>query len=264
MTKDSSSPPAPVWQDIYQLALQCGQAKDPKTFCIELIHALQKRLSFDCATLYFLDGNGKFCGQYLLNVSEHISSVYLEYYRLSDNEAFNAFNPDRVKNKSTAGPVSIRDWKQSVHTDFYRDFVQPRHLNYTLGINFADFFDQVRVVIAMDWVGNRCYREEDLNYLNLAHPLLNQMYRPYFYQGIRQNAMRWAADGISRLTERETQITNLLCQGVSPANISKDLCISQSTTYRHIANIYEKMKVSSRQELMVLLLNRQEWLNQKP
>ncbi|MBQ8063256.1 MAG: DNA-binding response regulator, partial [Clostridia bacterium] len=56
-------------------------------------------------------------------------------------------------------------------------------------------------------------------------------------------------------TDREVEIVDLICQGISPANISKILHIATSTTYKHIAHIYEKFHVSSRQELLVKLLN---------
>ena len=56
------------------------------------------------------------------------------------------------------------------------------------------------------------------------------------------------------LTRREQEVAQLLCEGVSPENIGKNLCISLSTTNKHIAHIYRKTKVSSRQELLVTLL----------
>ena len=56
------------------------------------------------------------------------------------------------------------------------------------------------------------------------------------------------------LTSREAEIANLLCRGVSTANINRALYIAQSTTYKHIEHIYEKLHVSSQQELLVRLL----------
>ena len=58
------------------------------------------------------------------------------------------------------------------------------------------------------------------------------------------------------LTKREIEITNLLCQGMTVQNISSVLYIALTTTYKHIANIYKKLGVSSQQELLVKMLNR--------
>jgi DNA-binding CsgD family transcriptional regulator len=41
---------------------------------------------------------------------------------------------------------------------------------------------------------------------------------------------------------------------MTPTTISKSLYISKATTYKHIAHIYEKLHVSSLQELLVRLL----------
>ena len=56
------------------------------------------------------------------------------------------------------------------------------------------------------------------------------------------------------LSRREREISQLLCGGLSPAQISQKLFISISTIYRHIANIHLKMNVSSRQELIIKLI----------
>ena len=58
------------------------------------------------------------------------------------------------------------------------------------------------------------------------------------------------------LTKRETEIANLLCQGMTVQNISAVLYIVVTTTYKHIAHIYEKVGVSSQQELLVKMLNK--------
>jgi len=58
------------------------------------------------------------------------------------------------------------------------------------------------------------------------------------------------------LTPRESEIANLLCQGMTVHNISSALYIAVTTTYKHIAHIYEKVGVSSQQELLVKMLNK--------
>ncbi|SHD77549.1 Response regulator containing a CheY-like receiver domain and an HTH DNA-binding domain (fragment) [[Clostridium] ultunense Esp] len=90
--------------------------------------------------------------------------------------------------------------------------------------------------------------------LNLAIPHLNNLHKNFFYQQTSRKGIDQISWETTDLTDREIEITNLLCQGLSPGNISKSLCISLSTTNKHIANIYEKMNVSSIQELLVRIL----------
>ena len=57
------------------------------------------------------------------------------------------------------------------------------------------------------------------------------------------------------LTTREAEIAAFLVKGVTPPNISRELCISITTVNKHIANMHAKLNVSTRQELIVKLLN---------
>ncbi|MBP9889367.1 MAG: response regulator transcription factor [Leptospiraceae bacterium] len=52
------------------------------------------------------------------------------------------------------------------------------------------------------------------------------------------------------LTTRERQILELIISGLKVQNISDQLAISISTTRKHIENIYTKLQVSNRVELM--------------
>ncbi|MDI9308716.1 MAG: response regulator transcription factor [Limnohabitans sp.] len=54
----------------------------------------------------------------------------------------------------------------------------------------------------------------------------------------------------NELTERENEVLNLLSKGRSYASIADDLCLSVNTIKTHVRNIYEKLQVSSKEELM--------------
>ena len=52
-----------------------------------------------------------------------------------------------------------------------------------------------------------------------------------------------------KLSQRETQVLSLLAQGRSRPAIQRELVLSEGTVKTHVAHIYEKMGVSSRQEV---------------
>ena len=62
--------------------------------------------------------------------------------------------------------------------------------------------------------------------------------------------------GIEDLTEREREVLDLLCQGIKPTFIARELHISTGTVNKHIAHIYRKLGVDSKQELLVKLLGK--------
>lgn len=58
------------------------------------------------------------------------------------------------------------------------------------------------------------------------------------------------------LTEREREILNLLCQGITDREIAHRLCISIRTVNGHLRHIYAKLGVHSRSETMHLALEK--------
>jgi DNA-binding NarL/FixJ family response regulator len=54
----------------------------------------------------------------------------------------------------------------------------------------------------------------------------------------------------NELTLRENEVLNLLSHGKSYASIADELCLSINTIKTHVKNIYEKLQVSSKEELI--------------
>lgn len=57
------------------------------------------------------------------------------------------------------------------------------------------------------------------------------------------------------LTSRELEIVNLIAQGCSNKDISKECDITEETVKRHLKNVFDKVGVSSRLELALFALN---------
>ncbi|MBX3616874.1 helix-turn-helix transcriptional regulator [Nitrosomonas sp.] len=55
------------------------------------------------------------------------------------------------------------------------------------------------------------------------------------------------------LTNRELEIATLIYQGNSPKEIAEEICLSYHTVRNHIKNIYSKLGVSTRSEMLVKL-----------
>ena len=58
-----------------------------------------------------------------------------------------------------------------------------------------------------------------------------------------------------RLTKRQGEVMTLLIQGKTYQAIGGALCVSENTVRSHVKKIYAKARVTSRAELMHLLLN---------
>ena len=66
----------------------------------------------------------------------------------------------------------------------------------------------------------------------------------------------WFRDAFD-LSERETEVALLIAQGRSKSYIAEALCLSENTVRTHAKNVYTKLDVHSKQELIDLLQNRE-------
>ncbi|OIQ21317.1 MAG: hypothetical protein BM557_03435 [Flavobacterium sp. MedPE-SWcel] len=62
---------------------------------------------------------------------------------------------------------------------------------------------------------------------------------------------------LTKLTEKEKEVTTLIQQGKSNKEIAIELSISLSTVKTHINNLYKKLAVTSRPELIDLLKHKE-------
>lgn len=241
------------WKRLYDITLICGTENNPKSFAIQVLTQLKELCGFDEALVYFLDASQKVQSQYLLDVKESYSDIYLKYYSNIEEKQFSCFRKiDENPNHTT---FHFRDWENEHSREFIPDFIHPRGIRCSCGFAFYDARGKYRMIFALDWMkGNPC-RKEALQTLTLLLPQLNNLAKNFYYDGPRQRFNKHNEWAKYALTKREIEVIDLLCQGISPSNISRALHISPSTTNKHIAHIYEKMNVSSQQELLVRLLN---------
>jgi len=241
------------WQKIYKFILKCGRMNDTKSFSISILNNLNELCEFDQSLIYFLDGNKKVYNQYLMNIDKHWSTIYLEYYSKVENGRYGLKKDPRESSDKTE--VTIIEWKKEPSTEFVPNYIRPRGLKYSLGFCLYDINEIPRTIFALDKTKEENFSNNEIIILSLLVPLLNNLHKNYFYHQTGHRSLDQISWETTSLTKRETEIANLLCQGLSPAMISESLYISQSTTYKHISHIYEKMHVSNLQELLVRILS---------
>jgi DNA-binding NarL/FixJ family response regulator len=64
------------------------------------------------------------------------------------------------------------------------------------------------------------------------------------------------------LTPKERQVCRMLLRGLTNRKIAVELGRSESTLRQHIDNIFDKMGMSTRLELMIKILNDKDLLNE--
>jgi DNA-binding NarL/FixJ family response regulator len=64
--------------------------------------------------------------------------------------------------------------------------------------------------------------------------------------------------GMTRLTPRETEVVHLLAEGMSTWDISQKLALTEHTIRNYLSSIYDKLGVSSRVELALYAVTRED------
>jgi DNA-binding NarL/FixJ family response regulator len=64
--------------------------------------------------------------------------------------------------------------------------------------------------------------------------------------------------GMARLTPREAEVVQLLADGLSTRDISQKLALSEHTIRNYLSAIYDKLGVSSRVELALYAVHRED------
>lgn len=243
------------YQKMYDFIVKCGKDHDPYHFTVTIIEGLREFFDFDSAMVFFLDGNRNMVDQYLYNFNPNWIRIYLDYYSKLD-EIAPRFGLNVEASEMDSGPfISYIRWYEMPDSEFMRDYIRENRISESLSFVLYDLNRQPRSVFNFDMKDNKKFKEHDIDVLNILVPALNNLHKNFYVKipgGFRHSNPLYSD---ANLTEREVEIVDLICQGVSPANISKILHIATSTTYKHIAHIYEKFHVSSRQALLVKLLN---------
>lgn len=248
--KDSLGIP---WEKIYDLVLACGNTHEPRAFAIQTLLELKEICPFDQGLIFFVDGSGKITNHYLLDIDESWGSAYRDYYYKEDLHIAQLKHLREVEGEPY---VRVTEWAKEPQGEFSANYIRPMQLKYSLGFPLFDQNGLPRLVFALDRLKERGtnFSPTEVESVKAAVRQLNNLYKNFFYRPTKSQAVGqidWDSFG---LTSREVEIAKLLCQGISPSNISKSLFVSKSTTYKHIAHIYDKMQVTSRQQLLVKLL----------
>ncbi len=241
------------WNNINDYLLKTGSVRDPEAFIDKSIQNISDLIPFEQARIFFFNTNGKINDYWQMGTKKDWTDVYLEYYSKLDNGKYSIGNLIKDYSKYyTDIDISVLDWTAQSEDEFLKDYIKPQGINYSAIFTIHAYDDFVKCVFALDRVSKRGYskREQAIMKIILLH--LENLFRNLHITLLKNNEKNIEKlDDI--LSVREREISRHICEGLNPDQISKKLFISISTVYRHIANIYQKLNVCSRQELIIKL-----------
>ena len=199
------------WKDIYDLAVQCCQFRDVRSFTISFLQEIRKMVDFDEALLFYLDGRQKLEDYYLYNINPKWMSLYLNYYSHADRGMYGIAQRDLEH----LDDVYVHRWKFEKSTEVIPDYIRPRNLVSSLGFPLHDGAGSVRTVIAFDRLTSAPFSEEEIELIRAVRKLLNPYHRLLFGVSAKTDGGKMETQ---LLTARENEVLNLLRQGLAPAS----------------------------------------------
>lgn len=179
---------------------------------------------------------------------EYINLYYNEYQSIDTMLWFFSQNKSDIYRESDY----ITSAMKSVSL-FYNQWMKPQNIEYSMGSKVTKndiLYGSVNL-----WRGKEKgdFTDEEMEILRI----LNNHLALYFYNkypnGIKRNNENDYSDTLIHiydLTGKESQIVELIYKGLSNKQIAEEHFISENTVKKHIYNIYKKMQVNSRMQLI--------------
>ncbi len=245
------------WKEIHHFLLKCENSHSIEEFTEAVLYNMNSICPFDNGLAYILDAKGNCVLQKLYNYKKEWSNAYIEYYKHLD-VARREKQANTDFDKPVTSLLSFTDWSKVETSEFTRDYILPaRKLKYSFYIALVDDDEIARAIFAFDRTRNVPYEDKEKEILDIILPHLSNFHRMFYYKALSgTQSGKWETLlDVADLTPQERKIVRLLCQGVSPDEISKRLVISPTTIRKHLSHIYKKLSVSGIQELLVKILN---------
>lgn len=238
------------WRFMNEIFLHIHSNNDMDQMRLEFFDLLQNLVEFDYASFY-LYKNGKT----VQPVGYNLAAEELEYY-MEKVEDIDPFLPLRKLLSDPNHPaIKVRDYvftKNIEETEYYRRIWIPKKIQYSI---FAGLGYREKTLGSLSLYRTQAgteFSEKELQIVNTLKGHLNiRLWNMREHHSFRPSG--GSLKSKFRLTDREIDVVSLWSQGLTDQEICQELSISKNTLKKHMANIFGKLEISSRVELLKVI-----------
>ncbi len=225
--------------------VEVGGERTVQDFKAKILNRIENLISYDASLAWFEMGQTcpvKLCDH--LGTPEKWVAAHNNYY----HKIAPAFENLAVEK------VTFSDYKLHQDTEYYQDFLRPLGIRYGTGIILHDFRGNPSLTLCI--TDSKYNYEKDRKVPFLLETIQPHLENYYSYlnlisnQNINEFHLVELEAGCKTLSKREAEVAGLLCRRLTIAEIASQLLISPRTVESYIINIYEKLKVRNRRELL--------------
>ena len=238
------------WKFINEILLQIHGNDDIDSMRKELFDMLQYLVRFDYGAFFLCKEDG------VTNpIGYNISKEELE----TDTSQMEEINPLKTLRSLMMDPkhpairVSEYMFADKLEDTEYSNLIwMPKRIRYSILVGIGHKGRELGSINLYRTEEKNDFSDKDLEIVNILKAHLNiRLYRentPY-----RINPDESSLKAIYGLTDRETEIVELWSRGLTDNEISERLAISKNTLKKHISNVFSKLEISSRVELLKII-----------
>ncbi|HUM56016.1 MAG TPA: helix-turn-helix transcriptional regulator [Bacillota bacterium] len=218
---------------------------------MHFFEAVEVLIPYEKAMFYLVDDEAnkiKLKDPIFINVDERFAKTY--------EIVVEKFHYGRVA-MSTRRTMSFNDsemleGKQRESSDMYMAFMKPNNIPFGAGIIIADQGKVTAEISFFRTDKQGDFTSREMKILDILKDHLEIRINGAV-ESQNENTQKKTKLIDSGLTQREIEIAGLVHLGKSADEISEDLDISKFTVRRHLHNVYSKLDISGRMELISLM-----------
>lgn len=204
------------------------------------------------------DGQFYFSHPVSVNMTVEQITSYYKQYQFSDYVAW-IFNTDQPIIYSDSDIVSNLVRENSL---IYKRWMEPMGVYYSMGSTIVEhqiMFGSITLFRSRE-AGDFCAQEIEI--LRILNRHLSASFSMRFPNGLKKKDNETDKSLMKKfgLTDREAEIMELIISGNSNQQIGEMLFISENTVKKHINNLYRKLDVVNRSQLMTNYYNQASML----
>jgi DNA-binding CsgD family transcriptional regulator len=237
------------WMKVNDFLVEVGLERTVQDFKSKILNRIENLVPYDVAVAWLEMGQTcpiKMC-DYLRIPQKWVAAHNEYYYRIAP-----AYADLNIKK------VTFSNYKLLQDTEYYQDFLHPMGIRYGTGIILHDLRGNPSLTLCITDSKYNYGKDRRISFLlETMQPHLENYYsflNLISNQSINEFHIAELEDGCKTLSKREAEIAGLLCRRLTIAEIASQLLISPRTIESYTYNIYQKLKVRNRRELLLKLM----------
>lgn len=249
------------WNTINNILLEIYAIRNIDIMAEKLLKVLRMLIPYTSGYFVVLDSNQSIQDDksFFIGFDEQKKKEYIEHFYEKD---YSRYVYDIITETTVYRDTDIMEEEVRTKTEFYRHFLMPLKIPYGAGILLMRDKKLIGIINLFRNKELGDFKDKDIYILDVLKKHLANITYNLLHDGIGVKNLESKLEKLYddyHLSDREKEVIRLLRQGKSNLDISDEMMISLSTVKKHVYNIYSKLNVKTRTQLLAHLAQRLGW-----